>query len=307
MNRLKYILLMMIAATGVSSIAQQDPMFTQYMFNTLSVNPAYAGSADLLAINAIHRSQWVKFEGAPVTQTLALHSPLKKESISVGGSIINDSHGPVKQTGLYVDLSYRIFFDKTKLAFGLKGGVNLFQANLLELNPQIEDDPVFGSDISNRTLPNFGAGVLWYGKTHYVGLSVPKLMSNKLIDGDLPDFENNKERQHFFFIAGIVLDVNNYVKFKPSVLVKAVNGAPMSFDVTANFLFYEKLWLGAMYRHEDAIGALVQYEINRKIKIGYAYDYTLSDIADYSSGSHEIMLGLDLGKRFGGDVSPRYF
>jgi len=281
MKNIKSLILGALMLSSVVGYAQQDPMFTQYMFNTLSVNPAYAGSADLLTATAIYRSQWVKFDGAPKTQSVIIHGPLKKESLSLGGSIINDAHGPVKQTGVYLDFAYRIFFDKAKLSFGLKGGLNLFQANLLELNPVDSDDPTFANDISRKPLPNFGFGMLWHAPKYYVGVSTPKLLSNKLLDGDIPDFENNTERQHFFFIAGYVMDVNAYTKFKPTLLVKGVSGAPISIDVTANFLFYEKFWIGAMYRHQDALGLLLQYEVNRKVKIGYSYDYTLSDIGDF--------------------------
>jgi len=300
------VLVLFVAVTSKFS-AQQDPMFTQYMFNTLSINPAYAGSADRFSAVAIHRSQWVNFEGAPQTQTLTVHSPLKKENISIGGSVVHDSYGPVKQIGFYLDASYRIFMGNNRLAFGLKAGTNLFSANLVDLNPLIEDDNAFATNISSKALPNFGFGAMYYSKKYYVGISAPKLLANKLIDGDLPDFLNNAERQHGFLIAGAVFDISYYTKFKPTILVKAVNGAPLGAEFTAQFLFFEKLWAGAMYRWEDAVGILLQYEINNKFKIGYAYDYTLSDIRRYSDGSHEIMLGFDLIRGYGGDVSPRYF
>ncbi len=307
MKALKYILIGLFFA-GIHQVnAQQDPMFSQYMFNMLSVNPAYAGSADLLSVNAIYRDQWVDFDGAPRTQTITAHSPLRKETISVGGSIINDAHGPIRQTGVYGDVSYRIFFDRSKLAFGLKGGINFFQANLLDLSPVESDDPAFQQNISNRTLPNFGAGVMWYSQTSYVGLSVPKILTNKLIEGTLPDFSNNAEKQHFFLVAGTVLEVNNYINFKPAGTLRVVNGAPPSFDLTANFMFYEKFWVGAMYRFQESVGMLLQYEINNKMRVGYAYDYSTTDIGNYSSGSHEIMLGIDFGKNAGADISPRFF
>lgn len=297
----------LLIAAAVKMSAQQDPMFTQYMFNTLSINPAYAGSADRLSVVALHRSQWVNFDGAPKTQTLTIHSPLRKENISIGGSIVNDSYGPVKQTGFYLDASYRIFMGNNRLSFGLKAGTNLFSANLIDLNPLMANDNAFSANISSKALPNFGFGAMYYSKKFYVGASAPKLLTNKLIDGNLPDFLNNKERQHVFLIAGAVFDISYYTKFKPTVLIKAVNGAPLGAEFTAQFLFFEKFWAGAMYRWEDAAGILLQYEINNKFKIGYAYDYTLSDIRRYSDGSHEIMLGFDLIKGYGGDVSPRYF
>jgi type IX secretion system PorP/SprF family membrane protein len=298
----------LISASG-RLIAQQDPMFTQYMFNTLSINPAYAGSKDFLSATAIHRSQWVNFEGAPVTQSVTVHSPLRNESISLGGTIINDAFGPVKQTGIYIDGSYRIFMGNRRLAFGIKGGLNLFSANLLDLNPLVEDDASFAANIANKPLPNFGAGVMYYTRRWYVGASVPKLLSNKLLTGDLPDYSgvSNKETPHAFLIAGAVFDMNLYTKFKPTVLIKAVNGAPIAAEVTGQFLFYDKFWAGVMYRWQDAAGVLLQYEINRMFKVGYAFDYSLSDIRKYSDGSHEIMLGFDLNRGRIGDVSPRYF
>jgi type IX secretion system PorP/SprF family membrane protein len=227
--------------------------------------------------------------------------------VSIGGTIINDQHGPVKQTAVFADVSYRIFFDRSKLAFGLKGGMNFFSANLLDLNPLQADDQAFQANIAAKPLPNFGFGVMWYSKRGFIGASAPRLLQNKLLEGDIPDFRNNEERIHGFLIAGYVWDLSNYVKFKPTILLKAVNGAPPGADVTANFLFYEKLWLGAMYRWNDSAGALVQYEVNNKLKFGYAYDYIISDIGRYTTGSHELMIGYDFGRGRNGDVSPRYF
>jgi type IX secretion system PorP/SprF family membrane protein len=287
--------------------AQQDPMFSQYMFNTLIINPAYAGSADKISAVAVHRSQWVKFEGAPVTQTISVHSPLRSEAISVGGSIINDKYGPVRQTAIFGDVSYRIIMPKSKLAFGLKTGMNLFSANLTDLNPLVDNDQAFSANIKTKVLPNFGFGAMWYSKRWFVGLSSPRLIQNKLIKGDLPDFQYNREKIHGFLIAGYVMDINDYVKFKPTMLLKMVNGAPPGIDLTANFLFYEKLWFGGMYRWNDSAGLLIQYEMNNKFRFGYAYDYILSDLSRYTSGSHEVMIGYDLGNGFRGDVSPRYF
>lgn len=287
--------------------AQQDPMFSQYMFNTLAVNPAYAGSAEVWSFNGIYRHQWTGIDGAPVTQTFVAHGPLKSEAMGIGGTIINDRHGAVKQTGIYGDFSSRIMLsNRSRLAFGIKAGVNLYQADIVDLDPVDDDDPLFQQNLSMRALPNFGAGALWYSERFYLGAAVPKLLRNGLI-GDEPEFANNNEKQHAFVIGGIVMDVNNYVKFKPAFLVKATPGAPVQVDLTANFLFYERLWAGAMYRHQDAVGILLQYVVEDIIRVGYAYDYTISGLSDYTSGTHEIMLGVDLRKRYGGHTSPRYF
>lgn len=288
--------------------AQQDPMFAQYMFNTLSINPAYAGSQEALSIRAISRHQWTGFDGAPNTQTLTLHSPVWHESLCVGGSITRDEHGPVEQYNINVDLAYRIFFNNSKLSFGLKGGVNLFQGKFTELNPLDPDDVVFQSDVSNQAKPNFGFGMMYYSDRFYVGLSAPKLLNTEWFSVDsLENIITDGQRQHYFFTAGYVFDINNYIKFKPSVLVKAVQGAPISADITANFLFYEKFWVGAMYRYNDAAGLLLQYHITDAFTAGYVYEYSLTPLSNYNNGTHEIMLGYDIGKKGQGLRSPRYF
>lgn len=300
--------LLLLAFVGSNSLqAQQDPMFSQYMFNTLSVNPGYAGSAELWSFTGIYRNQWAGIEGAPVTQTVTAHGPLRKESLAAGLTFVNDQHGAVNTTAFYGDFSTRIMLsNKSRLAFGLKAGVSFYQADISSLNPVDEQDPLFQQDLRLKALPNFGAGVLWYSQKHYLGISAPKLLNNPLVD-DEPEFASNGERQHFFLIGGLILDVGNYVKFRPSFLVKAVSGAPVQVDVTASFLFYERMWAGVMYRHDDAAGLLLQYIIADRLRVGYAYDYTISGLTNYTSGSHEIMLGYDLGKRIEGHTSPRYF
>lgn len=290
-----------------SAMAQQDAMFSQYMFNTLAINPGYAGSAEVWSFTGIYRDQWTGIEGSPVTQTFTAHGPIRKESLGIGASVINDRHGAVKQTGIYGDVAARILLsNQSRLSFGLKAGVNLYQADIVGLNPVDSEDPLFQQDLRTRALPNFGAGVLWHSKKFYLGVSVPHLLSNELI-GDEPSIAGNEEKMHGFMIGGLIIPITKYVHFKPAYLIKAVPGAPMQFDFTANFWFYERFWVGAMYRHEDAVGLLAQYVVNDVIRVGYAYDYNTSKLGDYSSGSHEIMLGVDLRKRYGGHTSPRYF
>jgi len=288
-------------------IAQQDPMYNQYMFNTLNVNPAYAGSAGITTFTGLYRHQWTGIVGAPRTHSYTGHGKIISLPIGVGGTIMRDTHGPVVNTSIYADAAYILNLDNNKLAFGLKGGVNLFTANLIDLSPVDTGDPVFGENIKNKVLPNFGFGMLYYSKTYYVGISIPKLLTNKLLSGELPDFKLNKERRHFTFIGGYVFDINSYVKFKPSLIWQVVNGAPSSYDITANFLFYETMWAGIHYRKQDAMGLLLQYEVNRKVKLGYSYDFVVSGLAPYNGGTHEVMLTVDLLKQIAGDKSPRYF
>lgn len=296
---------------AATAMAQQDPQFTQYMFNLLAINPAYAGSADQVSLKALSRHQWVGFDGAPVTQTLTAHAPVWHESLGVGGTIMRDSHGPVTQYTFMADVAYRIHMGNSKLAFGLKGGLNLFQGSFAELNPLQAGDQVFQQNIQQKLDPQFGFGMMWYSDRHFIGISTPKLLRTEFFRDALRDTVGSPwqqgQRPHYFLTGGYVFDLNTYVKFKPTFMVKAVQGAPMSFDLSGNFLFYEKFWLGAMYRHTDAVGALAQYYFTDGLYAGYAYDYPLSPFRNYSGGSHEIMVGFDFGSKVKGIRSPRYF
>jgi len=293
---------------GTALFAQQDPQFTQYMFNLLAINPAYAGSADRVSMKALTRHQWVGFDGAPTTQTLTIHSPVWQESLGVGGTIMRDSHGPITQYTFMADVAYRIFLNNSKLAFGLKGGLNLLQGEYAELSPIQSGDQVFQANVNTKLDPQFGFGMMWYSDRHFLGVSTPKLLRTEFFETDSLAFVSEVgQRPHYFLTGGYVFDLGVYHKFKPTFLVKAVQGAPVSFDLTANFLFFEKFWLGAMYRHTDAVGALAQYHISNDLSVGYAYDYPLSALNNYTGGSHEIMIGFEFGNKTKGIRSPRYF
>ncbi len=306
-NRWKGTALMLFLNTAL--FAQQDPQFTQYMFNLLAINPAYAGSEERVSLKALSRHQWVGFDGAPTTQTLTVHSPLGRESIALGGTIMRDSHGPITQYTFMADVAYRIFMgNDAKLAFGLKGGLNLFQGKFAELNPLVAGDQVFQQNVSTKLDPQFGFGVMYYSDRYFIGLSTPKIMRTEFFQTDSLAFVSSPgQRPHYFLSGGYVFDMGIYHKFKPTFLVKAVQGAPISFDLSANFLFFEKFWLGAMYRHQDAVGALAQYHITNDLSVGYAYDYPLSTLHNYSGGTHEIMLAFAFGNKLKGVRSPRYF
>jgi type IX secretion system PorP/SprF family membrane protein len=292
-------------------LAQQDPQFTQYMFNLLALNPAYAGSAERVSLKALSRHQWVGFEGAPETQTLTMHTPAFRESIGLGGTMMRDSHGPITQYTFMADVAYRIFLGNSKLAFGLKGGVSLLQGRYRELNPYEANDQMFQQNVNSKLDPQFGFGVMWYGDRHFLGASTPRLVRTEFFKTDslavITERVGRGQLPHYFLTGGYVFDLGIYHKFKPTFLVKAVHGAPVSFDLSANVLFYEKFWLGAIYRHGDAAGALAQYHITNEFTVGYSYDYTLTPLRNYSGGSHEIMLGFEFGNKLKGIRSPRYF
>jgi type IX secretion system PorP/SprF family membrane protein len=293
---------------GSALFAQQDPQFTQYMFNMLPLNPAYAGSAERVSIKALSRHQWVGFDGAPTTQTLTIHSPVWHESLAIGGTLMRDSHGPVTQYTFMADVAYRIFMGDAKLAFGLQGGLNLLQGEYGSLNPLDPGDQVFQQSVNTKADPQFGFGVMYYSDRGYIGLSAPKLLNTDFFETDSLAFVSEPgQKPHYLLSGGYVFDLGVYHKFKPTFLVKAVEGAPVSFDLSANFLFFEKFWLGAMYRHTDAVGLLAQYHLTNDLSVGYAYDYPLSTLRNYSGGSHEIMIGFEFGNKVKGVRSPRYF
>ncbi|TDO04046.1 type IX secretion system membrane protein PorP/SprF [Sunxiuqinia elliptica] len=288
--------------------AQQDPMYTQYMNNILSVNPAYAGSGDVLSLMVMSRNQWVAFEGAPSTQSFVMHSPITRYHMGVGFSLLKDQLGPISQTGAYVDYSYSIDFDRGRyLSFGLKGGVNFYEAGLTDLETVDSNDPVFSNDVNRNFLPNVGVGLYYNSQRFVAGFSVPKLIRNDINSTDFSSEFVSKEKIHLFFMAGYVFDINRILKFKPYFLTKYVQNAPVSVDLTAQFLFYEKLWLGAMYRVGDALGGMMQVQITNQLKVGYSYDITATDFGTYNNGTHEILVSYDFNFGRGKIMSPRYF
>ena len=301
-----YNIAFMLLITSVA-FSQQLPQFTQYMFNTISINPAYAGSRETLSAVGLHRSQWVGLEGGPETQTLSIHSPLRNEKVGVGFSFINDQLGFENLQYLYADFSYTIQTGaNSELAFGLKGGFTGYS-----LDSEFRDDPSITPDqvirgIEDRWDFNVGAGLYWHSERWYLGLSAPRILTNEL--GREGDFEP-LERVSYYFTGGYVFDLSENTKLKPSMLLKTTNGAPLSFDISANFLFYDKFWIGGGYRVNEqagAIGGIADFQISKQLRVGYAYEYPISDIRPFTSGTHEILLMFEVFKsrRI---KSPRYF
>jgi type IX secretion system PorP/SprF family membrane protein len=305
----KIILLLSLIIITQRLTAQQDAMFTHYMYNTLAVNPGYAGSRDALTVTALHRSQWVGFAGAPMTQTLTLHTPVKRDNIGLGFSFVNDRIGPLNNSSLYADFAYRIKLnEKSKLSIGIKGGVNMIRAKLNQLNlDQANDNSFQVSDF--LFAPNFGAGIYYSHERFYLGLSVPRLLENSYKAGASSSSIAIKERRHYFFIAGAVFRLSKNLELKPTTLVKMTVGAPIEADFTANFILNKNLHLGAMYRTGDAFGALLGYNITEQLFLSYSFDwsYGLKTIT-YHGGSHELMLRYDFVYNVKQKIrSPRYF
>ncbi len=304
---MKKIIIAMVVLLGYSStsVAQQDPQYTQYMYNQSVMNPAYAGSTEGLAITTLYRDQWQGFDGAPKTMTLSVHSPVG-ERVGLGLSIISDQHGPVKENNIYADFSYTLNLKgNAKLAFGVKAGVTLHDVGLFtDVVTQISGDEAFSEDI-NEVTPNAGLGAFYYTDKFYVGLSVPNILNSVHLDVNGIAF--GSEIQHYFVSAGYVFQLSETTKLKPSVLVKSAFGAPTSFDVNANVLLHDKFELGVSYRNDDSFSGLVGFAFSDSIRIGYAYDHIVSDINIGTNASHEVFLQFDLSFTKKVSRSPRFF
>tara|TARA_R110000850_G_scaffold241496_1_gene366081 strand:+ start:1173 stop:2123 length:951 start_codon:yes stop_codon:yes gene_type:complete len=304
-----------LLGTAFTSNAQQDPQYTQYMYNTQVVNPAYAGSREALSISGLYRTQWVGLDGAPDTGTLTVHSPIGEGNVGLGLSIVREEIGIVEETYANIDFSYTIqTSDIGKLAFGIKAGGNLYNLNFTDLNipPEGQGD-IFENDVDNKFKPQIGAGAYYYTDKFYAGLSVPNFIESSYFDiADIENFEAtgdviSRERLHFFFISGYVFDLSENVKFKPAVLTKLVTGSPLQVDASANFMFYDKFTLGAAYRWSASLSALVGFQITDELMLGFAYDRETTDLTQFNDGSYEFYLRYEIFKKKERILSPRFF
>src|SRR5690625_2070275 len=291
--------------------AQQDPQYTQYMYNTQLINPAYSGNREILSFGLLYRTQWVGVEGAPKSAVFSVNSPIGKlKNMGLGFSVIHDEIGPSKQTDVSVDYSYRIPLSyNTTLNFGLKAGLDVLSIDFTKLNIYDPSDPLFQENIDNRWQPTIGAGVYLNSDKWYLGLSAPSILETKHFErSNNSNFQSvAAERLHFYFIGGYVFDVNESIKFKPATMLKWVEGAPLQLDVSANFLFHEKLTIGAAWRWDAAVSVLAGFQISPELFIGVGYDYQLTDIEKYSSGSYEVVLRFDIFEKIEKVLTPRFF
>ncbi|MEH6659884.1 type IX secretion system membrane protein PorP/SprF [Leeuwenhoekiella marinoflava] len=309
LSKLLLLVLLLIAASGYS---QQDPQYTQYMYNPLVINPAYAGNRGVTSIVLLHRSQWVGLDGAPRTQNLSVHSPIGLGKVGMGFSLVNDVLGPARETYFNTDFSYTIETGaEGKFSFGLKGSLHLLDVDFSRTNPFNTNDP-FLINIDNKLSPNVGVGVFYHDSKFYAGLSAPQLLQTDHFDRSGSQGAETfvaEENIHYYGLAGYVFDLNRNVKFKPSTLVKMVAGAPLSVDVNANFMFYDKLTLGASYRWSAALSGLVGFQVNDGLLIGFAYDRETTDLgnATYNNGTYELFLRFELFKEYNRMLTPRFF
>jgi type IX secretion system PorP/SprF family membrane protein len=305
MKNLMTALLLLLAT---SLFAQQDPLFSQYMFNKLAVNPAYAGSRDVLTVDALYRYQWVNIKGAPKTLSAGVQTPLKNKHIGLGLNVYSDVVGPTINQGALATFAYRILFPNSRLAFGLQAGVKYADIDWMQLNPYDLEDPLFKAQIKNRAVPDANFGIYYYSQKYYFGFSSKQLLQNQMdvvkVNGKQ---EFTKLLRHFYGMAGAAYVVNDNLVFRPSVLVKFVQHAPPQMDLNASFMIRKSFWLGASYRTEQALALMTEFNITENLRIGYSYDIWFNELQAYNKGSHEIRLGFDLGVFDKRMLNPRYF
>ena len=291
--------------TGFAGFAQQDAQYTQYMYNTININPAYTGSRGVMSIFGLHRTQWVGLDGAPVTNAVSLNTPINNSKLGIGLSFVNDRIGPTDENTISADISYTVQTSETyKLSFGIKGTANLFSLDVNKLNPADAGDPHL-QNFNNNFTPNFGAGVYFHSDKLYVGLSVPNfLQTTRYEDNSVSVY---KERMNFYFIGGYVFDLSPSIKFKPAFLMKTIQGAPLQLDVSGNFLFNDKFTIGAAWRWDAAVSAMAGFQVTEGLFVGYGYDLETTKLSNYNSGSHEIFLRFELFNKFNKLTSPRFF
>ncbi|MGL5112235.1 MAG: PorP/SprF family type IX secretion system membrane protein [Flavobacterium sp.] len=290
---------------GLFSYGQQDAQFTQYMYNTINVNPAYAGSRGVMSIFALHRTQWVGLDGAPISNAVSVNTPIGNSKLGLGVSFVNDKIGPTNENTISADLSYSIQTSADfKLSFGMKATGNLFNLDASKLNPTDQGDPKF-QNLKNIFTPNIGAGIYYHSNKAYLGFSIPNfIQTNRYDDNEVAVF---KDKINYYVIGGYVFDLSNDIQFKPAFLTKIVEGSPLQLDVSANFMFVEKLTVGVAYRWSAALSAMVGFQITDGMYIGYGYDLETTNLENYNSGSHEIFLRYEIFKNNEKMTTPRFF
>ncbi len=289
--------------------AQQEPMYTQYMFNMMAVNPGYAGSRGILSATALYRRQWAGMDGAPETGSIAFDMATRNEKVGLGIQAYHDKIGITNTSGFYATYAYRIRFRNSgTLAVGLQGGFSNYKADLTKVDLIEGGDPAFAQNI-NAILPAFGSGIYYNTDRFYAGFSIPNLVQSKLRKDQLY-YETDvlaKKYMHFFFVAGYVFDLGESFKLKPSTLVKAVKGAPVQVDINANLWIKDLVSFGASYRTGDAVAGMFEVQVTNQLRIGYAYDHSITNLVKYNQGTHEVMLRYEFGWEKGKILSPRYF
>ncbi len=296
---------LLVLAASFNLIAQQEPLYSQYMFNSLPINPAYAGTHDCLSASVIARKQWLAIDGAPSTQTLSLHAPVYKSKMGLGITAVNDRIGVTSNTGLYGAYAYRIKFKKTVLSLGLQVGFTNYVSRFSQLEVRTPNDPSFVTDDIRFFLPNFGGGVFYYSTKFYVGVSVPHIIDH--LGSNTNVAFNAAQYQQYFFTSGYVFKLSPQLKWKPSLLAKIIPGAPLQIDLNSTFMIHDVLWLGVSYRTSTSLNFIVQAMLTDQLSLGYAYDAALNKLNSAAKASHELMLNYRFVYFRKNVTAPRYF
>ncbi|RED98983.1 PorP/SprF family type IX secretion system membrane protein [Marinoscillum furvescens] len=301
MKTLTTIILLVI---GLAASAQQEYMFTQYMFNGLAINPAYAGSHEALSVTAMHRDQWVGMDGAPSTQTLAVHSPIRQKHIAVGALFVRDQIGVTTDHTLFGSYAYKIDHHNYHLSFGLQAGFSMFNNDLSNVQLTNQDDQRFYGNGESAFLPNAGVGVYFYLPQFYAGLSVPQLFTNK--------YSENSDRiagqvRHYFLTVGAVFPISRNVKWKPNLMMRAADRSGFGLDINSSFLFNDIVWIGASYRHQESVDIIFELQLSAHFRFGYAYDISTNGLNNANAGSHELVINYRFTRGARRLMNPRNF
>lgn len=308
MRTIIYLFLGFLLALPFGMFAQQEPQYTQYMYNTQIINPAYSGNREMLSLGLLYRSQWVGIEGAPKTATFTINSAIgKRRNMGLGFSVIHDEIGPATQTDVAIDYAYAIPVDQnTRLSFGLKGGFDVLDVDFTKLDIFNPNDPIYQQNIDNRWQPKIGVGMYLNTDHWYAGVSVPNMLETKHYNTS-----NNSnmqavasERMHLYLIGGYVFDLSYSLQFKPTTMMKMVKGAPLQWDVSANFIFDQKLTLGASWRWDASLAAMAGFQVSPSIFVGVGYDYQLTELQKHTDGSYEIIMRFDVVNTFDAVMKP---
>lgn len=307
MRFIRQILLIVGVGCTLFSAGQHTPLTSQYLFNGLLINPAYAGSRDALTANLTHRQQWVGFEGAPITQVMSLHSPLSRSKLGMGIVLYNDHIGVSNETGLFSNTAYRIRFRQGKLAFGIGAGITMLRANWNEVALQDNNDQSFNGVSKAAIRPNFSGGAYYYTKSWYVGASMPFVLVHRydLVNGGY-DLATERFDMQPMLTGGHMIEVNDDLKLKPTTLIRYRLESGVQCDISCNAIYKENIWVGFSYRTGDALIGMVEFLPTPQWRFGYSYDLGLSAIRPYHNGSHELMVQYEFGYRIR-VRDPRYF
>jgi type IX secretion system PorP/SprF family membrane protein len=304
MKKNSFVLLLLLVMS--SGYAQQESQYTHYMYNTININPAYAGSRGVLSVFGLHRTQWVGLDGAPTTNSFSINTPIQNSRMGIGLSFVNDKIGASEQNNISVDFSYTIPVSLDyKLSFGLKASANLLNVDYTKLDRYDLNDPKFQNNIDNVFSPNIGAGVYFHSDQFYVGFSVPNFLPLRRFDVAISRAVENS--LHYYLIGGYVFDVSPSLKLKPTFMTKMISGAPLQLDLSVNALIQDKLTLGVAWRWDAALTAMAGFQLRDGLFVGYSYDFETTSLSNYNSGSHEVFLRfelLNIRKRI---ITPRFF